>query len=87
MNIGKDNKHPKYICDKCKSEIKYIDKRGFVGLHRYCKNTHRDINYKKDFDLCTSCEKKFREWLDTREIPTFKEMIGNFPKYEKKVED
>lgn len=67
MNIG-DNRHPRYICDKCGLEIKYIDKRGFVGINRYCKNTHKDPVYKKSFDLCKNCEKDFRKWLEGKHI-------------------
>lgn len=46
MNIGKDNKHPRYICD--------------------------------------NCEKKFREWLNTKEIPTIEDVINIFPRWEDK---
>lgn len=81
MNIGKDKRHPRYICDKCGNEIYYIEHKGFVGINRYCKSRHRDINYKKDFDLCESCENKFRKWLKTKELPTPKEMISKFPIY------
>ncbi len=77
MNIGKYNRHPKYICDKCKTEIKYINNRGFVGLNIYHKNSYKN---KREVILCTNCEKRFIDWLNTREIPTFKEMIDNFPK-------
>lgn len=77
MNIRKDKKHPQYICDKCKNKIRYIDNRGFVGLNRYYKNSYKN---KREIVLCTNCERKFIEWLNIREIPTFKEMIDNFPK-------
>lgn len=82
-NIGKDSRHPKYICDKCGNEILYIGGKGFVGINRYCKNTHRDQVYKKDFDLCQNCEKKFRKWLKEKEIPTLGELIDSFPRWEK----
>lgn len=82
MNIGKDKRHPRYICDKCGNEIMYIHQKGFVGINRYCKNTHRDINYKKDFDLCKNCEKKFRKWLEEKEMPTMQEIVNSFPIYE-----
>lgn len=78
MNIG-TTRHPRYICDKCDQEIYYIGGKGFVGINRYCKSTHRDINYKKDFDLCAGCEKKFRRWLKEKEIPTTNEIIDRFP--------
>ena len=84
MNVGKDKRHPRYKCDKCGNEIYYIGQKGFVGINRYCKSTHRDINYKKDFDLCASCEKKFREWLNTKEIQTPEELINCFPRWEEK---
>lgn len=83
MNVGKDKRHPRYICDKCKNEIQFVHQKGFVGINRYCKNTHRDQVYKKDFDLCKNCEKKFREWLKKEEIPTFQEMIDRFQLYER----
>jgi ribosomal protein S14 len=82
MNIGKDNRHPKYICDKCGNEIAYIGKKGFVGINRYCKNTYRDQVYKKDFDLCCSCEKKFRKWLSEKEIPRIEDVLDDFPRWE-----
>ncbi len=81
MNIGKDKRHPRYICDKCGYEIPFTYQKGFVGINRYCKNTHRDINYKKDFDLCSNCEKKFREWLKEKELVTTEEIIARFPIY------
>lgn len=80
MNKG-TTRHPKYICDKCEQEIPFVHQKGFVGINRYCKNTHRDINYKKDFDLCANCEKKFRKWLKEKEIPTFNELLDTFPSY------
>lgn len=82
MNISKNCRHPRYICDKCGNEIYYIGQKGFVGIHQYCKKAHRDINYKKDFDLCNSCEKKFREWLKTKEILGIGELINSFPRWE-----
>lgn len=80
MNIGRDNRHPKYICDKCGQYISYEPQKGFVGLTKYYKQIPSN-NQKKDFDLCGSCEKKFREWLNTKEIPTTAEIISNFPQY------
>ena len=81
MNVGKNKRHPKYICDKCGEEIPFVHQKGFVGINRYCKSTHRDINYKKDFDLCKNCEKKFRQWLKEKEVQTVKEILKIFPKY------
>jgi len=81
MNIGQGRWKSKYICDKCGNEISYIGQKGFVGINRYCKNTYRNPVYKKDFDLCKTCEKKFREWLETKEIETPKEIVARFPIY------
>lgn len=82
MNVGRNKRHPRYICDKCGNEIYYISQKGFVGINRYCKQEYRDINYKKDFDLCSNCEKKFRSWLKEKEIPTAVELINSFPRWE-----
>lgn len=81
MNIGKDNKHPKYVCDKCKEIIYYVPQKGFVGLNKYYKQKPLYEQPKKSFDLCEECEKKFREWLDTIEIPTAQDLIKKFPVY------
>lgn len=83
MNIGKDNRHPRYICDKCKKEISFIGQKGFVGIMHYCSKGQRDGNYKHDFDLCKSCEKKFREWLKEKPIPTKEDLIDKFPIWKK----
>jgi len=85
MNIGKDNKHPKYICDKCKSIIYYEPQKGFAGLNKYYKQKPASNPLKKNFDLCDNCEKKFREWLNTKEIPTTAEIINTFQKYEEEL--
>ena len=77
MNIG-NSARPKYVCDKCKKEISYTYRKG-IRVHKYGKWTNSC--YSKDFDLCSSCEKKFREWLNTQEIPTSKEIIEMFPRY------
>lgn len=82
MNTGKDNRHPRYICDKCGQEIAYIGQKGFVGIVHYSRATYRDQAYKKTFDLCASCEKKIRKWLKEKEIPTTSEIIDRFPIYE-----
>ena len=81
MNIGKDNIHPKYICDKCKNIIYYEPKKGFVGLNKYYKQKPASDIPKKSFDLCDNCEKKFREWLSIREIPKAQELLMNLPRY------
>jgi hypothetical protein len=77
MNIGSSAK-PKYICDKCKNEIPYTYRKG-IEVHKYAKWTNSC--YTKDFDLCESCEKKFREWLDRIELPTARDLINKFPIY------
>ena len=82
MNIGKDRIHPKYICDKCGNRIYYQPQKGFRGLNKYYKQKPVSGPIKKNFDLCDNCEIKFREWLNTREIPTTEEIIKTFPKYE-----
>ena len=82
MNIGKvakDKRYSKYICDKCGKEIPFIGQKGFVGIMHYCSKGQRDGNYKHDFDLCKSCEKKFREWLKEKPIPTKEDLIEKFP--------
>ena len=85
MNIGKDNRHPKYICDKCGNVIQYIGQKGFIGLNKYYKQKPIWDIPKRNFDLCDSCEKKFREWLNTREIPTMEEVLSAFPQYEEEI--
>ena len=57
-------------------------RKGFE-VHKYSK-WQNSCNV-KDFDLCSSCERKLREWLNTREIPTMKEIIGEFPQYEEEI--
>lgn len=77
MNIGSSAK-PRYVCDKCKKEIPYTYRKG-IEVHKYAKWT--SSCYTKDFDLCASCEKKFREWLNTKEILTTYNLISKFPIY------
>jgi protein-arginine kinase activator protein McsA len=85
MNLGKSRNQPKYICDKCGNEIS--------GYHKNSKQYNTPNKYykadksgypKKDFDLCENCEMKFREWLNTKEIPTPKGMINRFPVYKER---
>ena len=84
MNLGGTRWNNKYICDKCKKEIPFIHRKGFKEnlYHHYVSTPNRTAH--KDFDLCGSCEKKFKEWLNTREIPTTKDIINRFPIYEEK---
>ena len=82
MNLGDSRWHTKYICDKCKKEIPFIHKKGFRDnlYHHYVSTSNRTAH--KDFDLCKSCEDKLREWLDTKEIPTTKNLLDRFERYE-----
>ena len=80
MNIG-TTRHPAYICDKCKSKIQYLHKKGFIGLYTYAKREKNSV-FKKEFDLCSSCEKKLQEWLNTKEIQTISGIINQFQIYE-----
>jgi hypothetical protein len=57
MNIGKDNRHPKYICDKCRNLIQYIGQKGYIGLNKYYKQIPISDIPKRNFDLCDNCEK------------------------------
>ena len=52
-------------------------------LSKYFKCNVNGVPY-KDFDLCANCEKKFREWLNIKEIPTVKDIINKFPEYKEK---
>lgn len=81
MNIGKDKRHPIYVCDKCKQTIYYEHHKG-IPVNKYFKQHNKSYMNYKDFDLCDDCEKKFREWLNTKELETTEEIINKFPKYE-----
>ena len=81
MNIGKDNRHPRYICDKCGVVIQYSPQKGFEGLNKYYKQKPASNPPKKNFDLCDVCEIKFREWLKEKKIPTTEEILNRFPVY------
>ena len=83
MNIGRCKNRPKYICDKCGQVIPYFYQKGFE-VNKYYKQKKYDYAIKKEFDLCNSCEKKFREWLNTKEMQTVEEIIVNFPRWEDK---
>ena len=81
MRIGKTKNPSKYKCDKCGIELNFRSGGGgFKHIHKYYKAGLSSIPY-KDFDLCTNCEKKFREWLKEKPIPTTEEMIARFPIY------
>lgn len=81
MNIGKDNRHPCYICDKCNKRIDYIYRQG-RKVYKYYSYNPKTYCPKKDFDLCKSCEKKFREWLKEKPIPSTQDSIDKFPIWE-----
>lgn len=76
MNKG-TTRHPEYYCDRCGIKIT----RG--RKHTYYKYNSKACAATKDFDLCAGCEKKFRKWLNTKEIPTLEEMISKFPIYKR----
>lgn len=83
MNIGKSRNTPIYVCDKCGKEIHGYHKnsRKYKKPNKYYKADKYGCP-KKDFDLCEVCEKKFREWLNEKEIPTFNEIIDRFQRLE-----
>lgn len=76
MNKG-TTRYPEYYCDRCGIKIT----RG--RKHTYYKYNSKACAAIKDFDLCAGCEKKFRKWLNTKEIPTLEEMISKFPIYKR----
>lgn len=78
MNIGECKNKPKYVCDKCGEVIPYTYQKGFE-IYKYYKQNKYDYSIKKDFDLCKSCEKKFRDWLREKPIPTESDLINKFP--------
>lgn len=82
MNLGGTKWNNKYICDKCKKEIPFIYRKGFKGnvYHHYVSEVNKTAH--KDFDLCKNCEKKLREWLDTKDLPTPKDLISRFEIWE-----
>ena len=81
MNISKNTHKPIYVCDKCGKSIHYTYRKGFE-VYKYYKQNQYDYSIKKDFDLCGSCEKKFREWLKEKPIPTANDLIDKFPIWE-----
>ena len=82
MNISKNTHKPIYICDKCNKRINYTYKQG-RKVYKYYSYDSKTYAPKKDFDLCESCEKKFRKWLKEKENPTFENIIDKFQIYEK----
>jgi len=83
MNLGSDRWHSKYICDKCGEKIRYIGQKGFVGINHYYKSVRGYSTPHKDFDLCSTCEKKLREWLKDKEIEQ-RSIASVFPIWEEK---
>lgn len=81
MNIGKCKNRPKYICDKCGQTIPYVYQKGFAVNKFYIQNKY-DYSIKKDFDLCNKCEKKLREWLNTKENQYQENILNKFPIWE-----
>ena len=80
MNKG-TTRHPKYFCDKCGLEIRYTQRKGFIGLYTYAKREKNSI-FKKEFDLCSKCERKLQEWLKEHEHQ--ENILNNFPIWEEK---
>lgn len=81
MNIGQCKNRPQYVCDKCGKSIPYTYQKGFE-VYKYYKQNKYDYSIKKDFDLCKSCEKEFREWLKEKPIPIIENLIDKFPVWE-----
>lgn len=81
MNLGDNRWHRNYFCDKCGEHIPYIAHKG-ISVNKYYKAVRKAGVNEKDFDLCDSCEKEFREWLNTRPLPDIKRSINRFPVYE-----
>ena len=81
MNISKNTHKAIYICDKCSKRIDYTYRQG-RKVYKYYKQNKYDYSIKKDFDLCGSCEKKFREWLKEKPIPSKQDLIDKFPIWE-----
>ncbi len=81
MRIGKSKNPSKYKCDKCGEIIYYEVGKGFKNVNKYYKWNNKEYAPRKDFDLCNSCEKDFRKWLEEKPLPTFKSIIEKFPKY------
>ena len=86
MNIGKDCRHSKYICDKCGKEIPYVYRKG-IDVFKYSRTAGKNTNQRKAFDLCRKCEKKLKEWLETKEIDPLEKtsLLSKFKIYEKKL--
>lgn len=81
MNISKNTHKPIYICDKCGKRIDYEYRQGRI-VYKYYSYDPKTYAPKKDFDLCKSCEKKFRNWLKEKPIPTTQDIIDKFPIWE-----
>ena len=80
MNLGDNRWHRKYYCDKCGEYIPYIAQKG-IPVHKYYKAVPKSGVNEKSFDLCTSCENEFREWLKDKPLPNIKRTINKFPIY------
>lgn len=81
MNISKNTHKPMYICDKCGKEINYTYRVG-RNVYKYYKYNPKSYAPAKDFDLCCICEKKLREWLKEKELPTTKNLLDRFDIWE-----
>lgn len=86
MNISKNTHKPIYICDKCNKRIDYTYRQG-RNIYKYYIYNPKNYTPKKDFDLCRSCEKEFREWLKEKPIKRPKDLINDFPIWENHEEE
>lgn len=80
MNISKNTHNPIYICDKCNKKIEYGYRQG-IKVYKYYSYDPKTYGPKKDFDLCASCEKKFRKWLKEKNTSIYESAIDRFPIY------
>lgn len=82
-HIG-NNKSQRYKCDVCEKEFNSGSYRGRV--YKYFLQTPADYYPRKNFDLCSKCNKKFKAffkgWKEEKDIKTVEEIIGEFPRYE-----
>lgn len=81
MNISKNTHKPIYVCNKCSKRIDYTYRQG-RKVYKYYSYDPKTYGPKKDFDLCENCEKKFREWLKEKPIPSTQDLIDKFPIWE-----
>lgn len=83
MNISKNTHRPVYICDKCSKKIEFEYRKG-RKVNKYYKYNSKTYTAKKDFDLCSECEKEFRKWLKEKPIIRAENIIDKFPVWEER---